>query len=280
MIDGELSFCMVVMAQLCHPAYGFIPNMDWLRILMGKLFDLDPVRAMLLSREVYAIHAFPPLENLQLSRCWERIRSTLHMERYEYVRQWVEDYGKLDKPLPIDRFFYRVFLEVFLKDILPLEDIKEVAFLIENAERFIHALDRFTNMNGNRGFLEVLLAGMKGTDARDDMEDETDRGAVLLATPQTYLSGPYHHKVLIFTGISSRNWIPRNIRELTNSIVLHRAWKNDWVYTEEMEEENQRNCIASTLRSLTKRCSQKLIIFESVLSANGHENDGLLAEYL
>lgn len=279
-IDKELGFCLVVMAQLCHPAYGFIPNTDSLRILMEKLFDLDPIRAMLLSREVYALNAFPSWSTLQLSRHWERFEKNIDREQYEHVCKWVEGYRKQGTPLPIDRFFYRVFLEVFLKDILPLKDIKEVAFLIESAERFTCALDRFTGINGNRGFLEVLLSGMKGTGTREELEYEAEQGAVLLATPQAYLAGPYHHKVIIFTGISSRNWVPRNVRELTNSIVLHKAWNNDRVYTEEVEEENQKNCIASTLRSLIKRCSQKLIIFESVLSANGHENDGLLADYL
>lgn len=280
-VDNEVNFSLIVLAQLCFPSYGFYPNTDYLRVLAGRLFGVDPVRAWLLAEEIHAEGAFPHPELLKTSKNWDRLKSRVNVDRYSFIHEWVEAHKKISKTLSIDRFFYKAFLEILLTEQMSLADIRQVAMLIQRAEKFVDALNRFTNMNSGKGFLEVLLAGMKKSDSGSaEAEGENEKGAVLLATPQTYLAGPFHHKVILLAGISSRNWIPRNVKELTNPIVLHRAWDPAQVYTEELEEENQKAGVASILRAVTKRCGEKLVVFESALSANGYENDGLLGEYL
>jgi hypothetical protein len=46
-----------------------------------------------------------------------------------------------------------------------------------------------------------------------------------------------------------------------------------------LEERNQKEYLAMIMRSILKRCEEKVITFESILSANGFENDGILGEY-
>jgi hypothetical protein len=61
--------------------------------------------------------------------------------------------------------------------------------------------------------------------------------------------------------------------------VLSKTWDDKMVYTEDMEERNQKEYLAMIMRSILKRCKERVITFESILSANGFENDGILSEY-
>jgi len=81
---------------------------------------------------------------------------------------------------------------------------------------------------------------------------------------------------MILLSISSNSWTPRSIKEITNIHVLTKTWNENDIYTEEMEEKNQKHYLAVLIRSLLKRCEDKLITFESMLNANGYENNGIL----
>lgn len=76
----------------------------------------------------------------------------------------------------------------------------------------------------------------------------------------------------------SSHWTPRCAKELSNPYVLTSTWKVGEIYTEEVEEENQKKNIAIMLRALMKRCGEKFITFESRYSSDGFENDGVLAD--
>ena len=100
-----------------------------------------------------------------------------------------------------------------------------------------------------------------------------------MSTPVAFLASSLKSKVTIVTSLSSNNWTPRSIKEISNLHVLTKTWDENSVYTEELEEKNQKHYLATLMRAIIKRCGEKLITYESMLSANGYENDGLLAEY-
>jgi len=94
----------------------------------------------------------------------------------------------------------------------------------------------------------------------------------------TYLSNSLEHKVMILIGLSSKNWLPRCIKELSNPYVLTPTWKETDIYSESLEEENQKQNIAVIMRALLKRCSEQFVTFESQYSGDGFENDGMLSD--
>jgi hypothetical protein len=99
-----------------------------------------------------------------------------------------------------------------------------------------------------------------------------------MATPVVYLASSLKSRITILSGLSSSNWSPRSLKEMTNYHVLTKTWNTSDIYTEEMEERNQKQYLAVIMRAIIKRCSERLITFESNLSANGYENEGILSE--
>lgn len=184
----------------------------------------------------------------------------------------------MEKPLQIHEFFQKVFLEILLSNEVSQKDIIEAKKLIDSAETFVDVVSRF-NRNASKDFLDIAKKGIKSAESIFELEEKLNGNFVLMSTPVAYLSSPLKSKVLILLSISSNNWTPRSIKEITNIHVLTKTWNENDIYTEEMEEQNQKHYLAVLIRSLLKRCEEKLITFESMLSANGYENDGILAEY-
>jgi len=135
------------------------------------------------------------------------------------------------------------------------------------------------NRNASKDFLDVAKKGIKSAESIFELEEKLNGNFVLMSTPVAYLSSPLKSKVMILLSISSNSWTPRSIKEITNIHVLTKTWNENDIYTEEMEEKNQKHYLAVLIRSLLKRCEDKLITFESMLNANGYENNGILAEY-
>ena len=109
-----------------------------------------------------------------------------------------------------------------------------------------------------------------------DMEERGGDNDMILCTPMTYLSNSLSNKVILMMGISSSHWMSRCAKEISNPYVLSPTWNMGDIYTEEIEEENQKKNIAIVLRALIKRCGEKFITFESRYSSDGFENDGVL----
>ncbi len=110
------------------------------------------------------------------------------------------------------------------------------------------------------------------------MEEEDYKNSITFSTPMTYLSNSLEHKIIILIGLSSKNCLPRCVKELSNPYVLTKTWKEDDIYTEAVEEENQKKNIAIIMRALLKRCNDKFVTFESQYSGDGFENEGMLKD--
>jgi len=151
--------------------------------------------------------------------------------------------------------------------------------LIDSAQTFVEIVSRFKNISADKGFLEMVRSGIKASESIFELEEKLHANTVVMTTPVAYLSCSMNSKVLILSSLSSKNWTPRSIKELTNVHVLSKTWDDKMVYTEDMEERNQKEYLAMIMRSILKRCKERVITFESILSANGFENDGILSEY-
>lgn len=277
-IDNPFSQSLITLAHLCHPSYGILPNRDDVKVLTRMLLKIDPVRSSILAGEVCSQRPFAEFPDVEFPGLVERI-GYYNIEKYEYIRKWISDYKSREKPLPIDEFLQKVFLEILISREVSDSDILQAKKLIDSAQSFVDIVSKFSNMNANKGFLDMIRGGIKAAESIFELEEALSEDCVLLATPIAYLSGTLTSKITILAGISSRNWTPRSIKELTNAHVLTKTWDVSGIYTEKMEEEYQKHYLAVVLRAILKRCSDKLITFESSLSSNGYENDGMLAEY-
>ena len=275
--DNSFSQALITFAELCHPSYNMLPNRDDIKALVMMILKIDPVRSSILAGQIMDQKPFARFPDVEFPGVVERI-GYYNVEKYEYIRNWIEEYKTLNKPMKIDEFFQRVFLEILVSENVSDQDIMKTRNLIDSSRTFVEIISRFRK-NANRDFLEMIKGGVKAAESIFELEEKLSGDHVIMTTPVAYLASSLTSKVTILMSLSSRNWTPRNIKELTNVHVLTKTWDKNTVYTEDLEEEKQKNYLAIIIRAILKRCSDRLITFESDLSANGFENDGILSEY-
>lgn len=276
-IDNPFSQALITLAQLCHPSYGSVPRRDDVRALIRMVLKIDPVRSSVLAGEILAQRPFAQFPDIEFPGLVERV-GYYNIEKYEHIRNWIKEYRKREEPLDINEFFQKVFLEILISTEVSQRDILETKKLIDSAKSFVDVISRF-NRNANKDFLDVVRRGIKSGESIFELEEKLEGNFVLISTPVAYLASSLKSKVIILLSLSSSNWTPRSIKEITNIHVLTKTWDVEEIYTEEMEEKNQKRYLAVLIRSLFKRCGEKLITFESALSASGYENDGILSDY-
>ena len=277
LIDNPFSQALITLAQLCHPTYGSMPNRDDVRALLRMVLKIDPVRSSILAGEIVSQRPFAQFPDIEFPGLVERV-GYYNIEKYEYIRNWISEYKMRSKPLKINEFFQKIFLEVLISKEVSQKDILEAKNLIDSAQTFVEVVSRF-NRNASKDFLEVVKRGIKSAESIYELEEKLSGDYVFMTTPVPYLASSLKSKVTIITSLSSNNWTPRSVKEITNLHVLTKTWDENDIYTEELEEKNQKHYLATLMRAIFKRCSDKVITFESMLSANGYENDGILADY-
>ncbi|NMB33230.1 MAG: hypothetical protein GX992_03180 [Clostridium sp.] len=276
-VDNVFSQALITLAQLCHPSFNFIPDREDVRALIRMVLKIDPVRSSILAGEILAQKPFAQFPEIEFPRLVERI-GYHNIEKYQHIKDWIKEYKEMEKPLDMHEFFQKVFLEILVSAQVSQRDILETKKLIDSARSFIDVVSEFER-NANRDFLDVVRKGVKSGESIFELEEKLGGDFVLMSTPVAYLAGSLKSKVMILLSLSSSNWTPRSVKEISNIHVLTKTWVDGQVYTEEMEEENQKRYLATLVRSLFKRCGERLITFESLLSSGGYENDGILADY-
>lgn len=275
-IDNPFSQALITLAELCHPQYGVLPNRDDVKSLIRMLLKIDPVRSSLLAGEVCSQRPFAEFPDIEFPGLVGRI-GYYNVEKYEYIRSWIKSYREQLTPQPINEFLQKVFLEVLISKEITENDISQARNLIDSSQTFVDVVSRF-KMNASRDFLKMVKGGVKSAESIYEIEEKLEGDFVLLSTPVAFLASSLKGRIVILTSLSSDNWAPRSIKELSNNHVLTKTWNGDSIYTEEIEEKNQKHYLAIVMRAVLKRCSEKLITFESNLSANGFENEGMLSE--
>lgn len=277
-IDNPFTQALITLTELCHPSFGILPNRDDVRALLRLVLKIDPVRSSILAGEICSQRPYAKFPDVEFPGLVEKI-GYYNIKKYEYIRNWIDQYRTRANPLSVNEFLQKVFLEVLVSEDLSETDILQAKNLIDSARTFVEVVSRFKNINVDKGFIDMVRSGIKSSESIFELEEKLDGGSVLLSTPVAYMASSLKSKVTILTSLSSANWTPRSIKELTNVHVLTKTWDAGSVYTEEMEEQKQKNYLAMLMRIILKKCRDKLITYESNLSANGFENEGILSEY-
>lgn len=275
-IDNKFVHALITFGYLCHPDEKIIPNRDDVKALIMMILGIDSIRSSILAGIVCSQNPFAKFPKVEEEGIIERIGYS-NVAKYEFIRNWINNYREKE-PINIDQFFRKVFTEILLVYGADEEDIINIKRLIDSATTFDETVRRFNTIDVNKEFLKMIKNEVKAAESIFEMEEEEGLNAVTFATPMTYLSNSLEHKVIILIGLSSKNWLPRCVKELSNPYVLTPTWKETDIYSEELEEENQKQNIAVIMRALLKRCSEQFVTFESQYSGDGFENDGMLSD--
>lgn len=271
---SRLCRALLVFTILCHPGFGIYPSKDDVRLLIDVLFGLDPPRASAIARKACNTIPFTALPGADWPVLPE-IMTGNRLEDYLYVTAWIEDYKK-GLQVGMELFLQRSLLEIFMKTAGGPELIK-VKRLIDRTHDFCKVVSRF-GVNTGRDFLSSAGYRMNVGESHQRIMEGAGTENVLLSTIQTYLGSGLKSRVTVICGLSSNNWSPARVRELVNPEVLSAAWKPGELYTAAHEESDRRFYLADIVRAVVQNCGERLITFESLLTANGYENDGILPD--
>ena len=319
--DEPAARCLLTLAQLAHPEWGLKPTaFDVAYALMQAIGTLettrtiDLVRAQLLAQEAFPHPAskssLAPFDSLPVET-QERVTYVLG-ERYDGLRQWLEDYikaneallpppappeskpkrkrKKKDAPEPavtalpqpeLDHFFSLLFGEVlsqrgfgFYGD---FEAADTVWNLIESARNFRRAVANIVTKPIGQEYVEMVQSGVIANQyVREWRRPAQD--SVLIAPAYTFLMNNQPVTYQFWIDIGSRGWSERLYQPLTHPYVLSKQWTPGDKWTDEREFESRREALYQLLIGLVHRCRSGVYLGMSELGENGYENQGELLQ--
>lgn len=274
LVDEPYARAAITLAGLVHPQWripresaGFITN------AMQLLLKLDPIRASVLGDAIWRADGnLPDLDELGLRRRIGFERA----EAYEYLRTWVEEARQ--KEWETDAFAQAVIVEVMAPLIgdLTVEQLHACQQLLQTANRFRKAMERFGEGAYGREYIKMLTEGTVAAEPLDAYDPARD--AVTFATPFGFLTSRLTAQYQIWVDVSGDGWYPNDVKELANPHVLSRRWEEGDRWTDSRSSRMRQANAARTARALVRRCTGRLILAECAMSAWGQEQEGGLAE--
>lgn len=319
--ENPASHCLLTLAQLAHPAWGMKPDtFDVAYALMRAIGTLEPnqsldlVRAQLLAQSGYpdehSKSGLAPFDNLPLET-QERVSHVLG-ERYDALREWLEDYvTRTEAPPPppaepepkrkgrkkkveveaapvtpepeLDYFFSLLFGEVLSQRGFGFHNdsaAADIAWdLTDSARNFRRAIDGkgITTKPIAQAYVELVQGGIVANQYLREWQYPAPN-SVFIAPANTFLLNNQPVSYQFWLDIGSRMWFERFFQPLTHPYVLSKQWTPGEKWTDEREMEMRRESLYQLVLGLVRRCRVGVYLGISELGENGYENGGELLQ--
>lgn len=273
--ESRLCRALLAFVGICHPRFGIYPTRDNVRLLSETLFGLDPARASVLAAKAcnsIPHTAFPEPEWSGLSDIFDGEG----LKKYLFTIAWISEYERSTEA-DMEVFLQKALLELFLEGEEDGAELERAKKLIDQAADFCRTVSRF-GRNAGKDFAGAAGSRMNVRPGAYPGPAFENGENVTLATPASYLKSGVVSRVTVICGLGSRYWSPARSRELVNPNVLSASWGADRIYTAAAGEADRALYLADVVKAVVRNCGERLVTFESLLNANGHENNGILPE--
>jgi hypothetical protein len=269
-------------ARLSHPDWQMAPEKFDLTDMLAVAVDgLDPLRARLLVEDRYdaAQGLLLPFHEMQHSALQQRITFELG-QRYDLLRQWIADYEAMP-PVALDVFLSRAFGEVLSRRGFGFHQDYDAAYtaakLIESARNFRQAVTGINPKDENTApeYIRLVAAGLLANSYAQPT-DADDAPRVLLAPAYTFLVSNQAVDYQFWLNVGSDGWSTRLYQPLTQPYVLRRSWPEGRKWTDEDEQQHNRETLHHLIVGLVRRCRLGIYLGYSEFSAQGYEQRGAL----
>ncbi len=281
--DEPAARTLLTLARLAHPVWGMPPtDFDVAYALMTTIDGLDFIRAKLLTDIVYRKGTLFPFANIN-DAMQNRI-TFQYGEKFDHLRDWLNEYIENESAEPIDIFFRQIFGEVLSQEgygFQTSEVVSTTSNLVDSARNFRWALD-FLRDEDNKIDLshEYIKMVDRGVIANFYLRDWTmdTEDSVLIAPAYTFLLNNRPVDYQFWLNIGSEGWSRRLYQPLTHPYVLSRQWQFGETWDDEDEQRTNREALSRLVLGLTRRCRQAVYLGYSELSESGYEQRGLLLD--
>jgi hypothetical protein len=277
--DEPAARCLLTLAALAQPDWGIVPvTSDVAHALALSIDGLDAARAHLLAQRTYAEKPgqLRPFDGLNAD-LQDRIGFGVG-QRYDHLRQWLEDY--FGHTSPLDHFLSRLFGEVISQPGYGfhrnLDAGRVAAGLVASAKKFRQVVGK--DEGGRPGdeigkaYVEMVQSGVIA--AQQYVQEDGD--AVLLAPAYTFLLNNRPVDVQFWINAASPGWWERLYQPLTHPYVLTRWWEEGRKWTDEDEQTTRQLTLSRLTQGLIRRCRKRIYLAWSLLNEQGFEERGPL----
>ncbi len=282
--DEPSARTLLTLARLAHPQWGMPPaDFDVAYALMTAIEGIDFIRAKLLTDIVYRKGVLYPFANIN-----ETVQNRITYEygnRFDQLRDWMNDYIEDESAEPIDIFFRQLFGEMLSQEGFGFHNdfnaSNTVMNLIDSARNFRWGLDFLRDEDENIDLsYEYLTMVDRGVIANFYLRDWTmdTEDSVLIAPAYTFLLNNRPVDYQFWLNIGSEGWSRRLYQPLTHPYVLSLQWQFGETWDDEDEQRTNREALAQLVLGLTRRCRQAIYLGYSELSESGYEQRGLLLD--
>ena len=195
-------------------------------------------------------------------------------ENYKSVIKYIDT--KRDEKLNIGEFLTKFYIDKVLNLKEGLNNVFICKNIISESESFVDVLEKL-NLKDNKEADEIFIISLKKF-IKDyfiarDIEDIKNKDAVLITTPYSYIANNIDRKIQIWVDIGSNTWNMKIEKDLANSLVLKKSFKDGEIYTSEIEETYKKYYMNNTVYNLLKN-AENIYAYKSEYSINGYIQEG------
>jgi hypothetical protein len=283
--DEPATRCLLTLALLAHSHWNMAPSAEEVaQAMLQALSGLDWVRANLLTRILYRPRDGTPylasFDDLEVE-AQERLTYSLG-ERYESLRQWLDNYRQSGIWIELDHFFSLIFDDLlsrkgfgFYDD---LDAAAQAANLVESVRRFrqvVSASELPAGRTIGQEYVDMVRQGVLAAQYEWGWRFQPEE-AVLLAPAYTFLMYNRPVDYQFWLNVSSSGWWERIYQPLTHPYVLSRNWTPGELWTEAHEFEARQTALHRLVTGLLRRCRKQVYLGISRLNEGGYEESGPL----
>ena len=195
-------------------------------------------------------------------------------ENYKSVIKYIDT--KRDEKLNIGEFLTKFYIDKVLNLKEGLNNVFICKNIISESEAFVDALEKLhlkDNKDADEIFIISLNKFIKDYFIARDIEDIKNKDAVLITTPYSYIANNIDRKIQIWVDIGSNTWNMKIEKDLANSLVLKKSFKDGEIYTSEIEENYKKYYMYNTVYNLLKN-AENIYAYKSEYSINGYIQEG------
>ena len=266
---------------LAHPSWGAqVQAYDLAEALTLSIAALDPVRAQLLARRLFAPDSQVLLDNDNLPpEIAERVGEQ-PLALVDELRSWLAENG--NDRCRIDEFLYRLFHKLLGQPrYQPEPDLASAAvcdWLIRMAKRLRQAavpLGLETAADIGNSLIDAIYHGLVAA-TYPDLSDNPGSDSINVATVYSYLLAGKPTRFQIWLDLAATGWWNIPSQPLSNAFVITPAWEPGSIWTMDDDIKVRNRLLSRIVRGLTNRCTEQLILATSELDRRGLPQDGPL----
>lgn len=208
--------------------------------------------------------------NLNRIKAYEIYKNKENNQKYIEIIKYIKNIR--NENLSIGEFLIKFYIEKVLNLKEGRKNVSLCKNIISESEAFMECLDKLDlkdNKNKEKVFIISLKKFIKDYFISRDIEDIKSQDKILITTPYSYISNKINKKIQIWVDIGSNAWNMKIEKDLSNPIVLKKSFKENSIYTSEMEEEYKKYYLYNTVYNLMKSC-EEIYAYKSDYSINGY----------